>query len=102
MSETTIDKLVENKLDYYGDAKTDNFVLTQELTVEITLNEYRNLVTNKAMADERVSKAEKDKWERLNEISELKDKVKEVIRNLNRYINKYGVLKDEEEEYEDE
>lgn len=47
--ETVIRKLTDSKVNSYG-SRDDNFVIPTELTVVITLNEYRKLVTNNAEA----------------------------------------------------
>ena len=51
----------------------DNYVIPNELTVTITLNEYRKLVG--ALANKKAEDAEADKYARLTEIAELKKKV---------------------------
>jgi cell division protein FtsB len=63
----------------------DNFVANQELTVTITLNEYRKLVGSSAVTEKRISEANSEKYkaqreiEKLNkENSELKAKVYEL------------------------
>lgn len=63
------DKAVEN----YSDEK-NNYVIPYELTVTITLNEYRELLTakSKAIADDAIS----EKWKKESEIKELKERIK--------------------------
>ena len=56
----------------YGDS-VNNYVIPNELTVTITLNEYRQLIS--AIAKKRADDAEADKYARLTEIAELKKKV---------------------------
>ena len=51
----------------------DNFVANQELTVKITLNEYRNLVESKAKSQVRIDEVQHDKYERVHEIDKLKE-----------------------------
>lgn len=63
----------------YRDSE-DNYVLEGEITVTITLNEYRKLVAFHAAGESRIEDAEKDKWERNNENENLK---KEVARLKN-------------------
>ena len=50
----------------------DNFVLENELTVEITLNEYRNLIRTSATGDFRVKELEEQKSKLYIENNELK------------------------------
>lgn len=63
----------------YKDSE-NNYVLDGEITVTITLNEYRELVAFRAAGENKIENAEKDKWERNNENENLK---KEVARLKN-------------------
>jgi len=93
MENTNIDSITfDKKTDGWDTKNLDNFTAPNELTVTITLNEYRSLVSGCATSSERVRKAEDDKWERLNEITSLKKKVNELDSKLCRYISKYGSL----------
>lgn len=77
MENTTIkDVVLDKKLEScrYGDGM-NNFVADHELTVEITLNEYRELIKSKATADERIRRAEDGKWTRDKENEDLKKQV---------------------------
>ena len=42
---------------------TDNYVANQELTVTVTLNEYRRLVGNSAISERKVSEANSERYE---------------------------------------
>jgi len=53
----------------------NNFVANQELTVTITLNEYRNLIGEAAKATTRIEEANKDKYTREEENRKLKEEV---------------------------
>lgn len=53
----------------------DNFVANQELTVTITLNEYRNLIGDAAKANSKIEEANKDKYKREEENRKLKEEV---------------------------
>lgn len=64
----------------YGDS-VNNYVIPNELTVTITLNEYRQLVS--AIAKKRADDAEADKYARLTEIAELKKKVEYLAGIIN-------------------
>ena len=94
------DVILDKKLDRYGFNDND-FVADKELTVTITLNEYRDLVCENAVSSERISEAEKDKYDRNNENKTLKEKVKELERKLLEYRAEYGELKSENEESEE-
>lgn len=56
----------------YGEDR-NNFKIENELVVEITLNEYRELVSVKATKDMLVRKAEEDKYSRESENRTLKE-----------------------------
>jgi hypothetical protein len=60
------------KTDEYSSNK-DNFEIDGELTVTITLNEYRNLVSVSATKDLLVKQAESDKYTREQENRALKE-----------------------------
>ncbi|MEA4922200.1 MAG: hypothetical protein VB031_02395 [Eubacteriaceae bacterium] len=60
--------------DGYGKSGTvNNYVAEDELTVEITLAEYRDLVRDVALRDKDVKMAEEDKYERETENRNLKE-----------------------------
>ena len=77
--------VLDKKLDSYG-LNRDDFVAPSELTVTITLSEYRQLVSSKATKSYDIDKANNDKWEREEQIrllekenTELKSKLFELI-----------------------
>lgn len=71
------DVVLEKKLNTYS-SNEDNFKVSQELTVEITLNEYRGLVRSDATRKEAIDKANSDKYERENKIKELTAQVESL------------------------
>ena len=70
ITETILDK----KLDGYG-VNLNNYVASTELTVTITLEEYRNLIACKAIKEHDVEAANKGKYEREAENARLKAEV---------------------------
>ena len=64
------DVLLDKKLDRYGFDNND-FLAAGELTVTITLSEYRKLVKDVATAQARIDKAEADRYERNSENTRL-------------------------------
>ena len=73
------------EFDNYNNSE-DNFVANQELTATITMNEYRSLVTSKAIADHKIKEAQADRYELSKEIERLKAEnmsLKERIYDLN-------------------
>lgn len=65
------DVILDKKFDDYGCNK-DNFVASGELTVTITLGEYRKLVEQCATAQQRIDKANEDRYSRNSENESLK------------------------------
>ena len=78
MDESMDKKIFEFKKGTYDDANKDNFVAPAELTVTITLNEYRALVSTAANTKAKVDEANKDKYKREDEIKKLNEKIVEL------------------------
>lgn len=70
----TQDVVLDKKLSEYG--RNDDFVASQEITVTITLREYRELVSHDATREHDISKANSDKYERETKIKTLEQRVK--------------------------
>jgi hypothetical protein len=62
----------EKRVEMFGDS-VDNYTIPHELTVEITLAEYRRLLQAEAKAEANAAKA--DKWDREQEIRRLTKEV---------------------------
>lgn len=91
-------KIIQRKFNDYSDSRNvDNYIIDNELTVLITLNEYRQLVEDNAVSQSRIKAAEENRWSRGQEIEKLKEQNKELTALVNRYIKSYGMLEDEEE-----
>ena len=71
---TTINSVLEKKLDSYGSSNND-FVAAQEITVTITLNEYRDLVSFKAVGQKKIDEANSDKYTRDAENAKLREEI---------------------------
>ena len=56
----------------------NDFVLDNEITVTITLHEYRELVENNATSKARIEDANNEKWKYYRENEELKKQVAEL------------------------
>lgn len=84
MENTVVNNVVlDKKLDGYGvDSKLQNFVAPHEITVTITLSEYRELVSKAATRDADIDKANADKWTREDENKKLKEEVAELKAKL--------------------
>lgn len=79
---TIIDTITEKKLDSWSDRNLNNFSAAQELTVTITLNEYRELVSKYATAKADIDKANEDRYVRESENRKLKEEISELKAKL--------------------
>ena len=62
--------------DFNGYRNTeDNFVANQELTVTITLNEYRSLISENATYDKKVTELYSKNHDYMSQIERLKEKI---------------------------
>ena len=77
----TVDLILNKKTESYGFEKND-FVAPSEITVTITLGEYRSLITKAATADEAIRKAEADKFFRDADNKRLKEMVEALRAEL--------------------
>lgn len=99
MAEVT-ETLLMQKLESSWNRKdaVENFKEDKELTVEITLSEYRRLVGIEATTKYKIDEAEKDKYERNSENTKLKERVKQLENTIFEYRKKFGDLETESEE----
>lgn len=82
MENTTIkDVILDKKMDGYSFEKKD-FVASGEITVTITLGEYRRLIADNATAQQRIDKADEDKYSRNAENEALKKENAELKAEL--------------------
>lgn len=72
--------MADNKFSKEVDYSLDqnDFVLDNEITVTITLHEYRELVENDATSTARIDEANNEKWKYYRENEELKKQVAEL------------------------
>ena len=89
--------VLQKKIDGY---RIDNFAVPQELTVTITLSEYRELVTTKAVCDSKVSEATQARWKVETERDDLRRTLTEVKDTLERVRNDLSVANNRNEELE--
>lgn len=73
--------LLSKKLDSYNSNDND-FIASGEITVTITLSEYRELVESKARKNFEIDEANADKWKRENENAELKKEIERLKQQL--------------------
>ncbi|WP_353457599.1 hypothetical protein [Staphylococcus coagulans] len=76
----------------------DNFVANQELTVTITLNEYRNLITEKAGFEQKIDKTRNQYFEERNKVDELEKEIKSLKEKIYNLQNpcEYRTISEEE------
>ena len=70
------------KLEHFSDTIAADFVGESELTVTITLHEYRELVHSVAITDAKIKEANKDKYERDRENEQLKKENAELKQEI--------------------
>ena len=66
--------ILDKKIEHY-DWKAKDFVAEGELTITITLAEYRALIASEAVKQHEIAKANADKYERDSENARLKEEV---------------------------
>lgn len=94
-TDTLVNPVLQKKLDGYH---VDNFSVPQELTVTITLSEYRELVTTKAVCDSKVSEAMQARWKVENERDSLKTSLAEINTTLGKVRDDLAVANKKNEE----
>ncbi|EIL3010534.1 TPA: hypothetical protein ACU2IV_000264 [Staphylococcus pseudintermedius] len=60
----------------------DNFVANQELTVTITLNEYRDLISEKAKSKQKIDEARNDYYKERDKNRKLEEEVKNLKQKI--------------------
>lgn len=90
MSNSNSTQVLEKKLNGYGES--DNFVAPRELTVTITLSEYRSLVMGKGVSNKTIDDLRRQTYK-------LEQTIRELVDELNRSKNDN---KPEAEKYKDE
>lgn len=86
--------VIEKKLDYNFESK--DFSIDGELTVTITLHEYRELVSAKATAQSDIRKAEEGKYEREDQNRRLKEENAQLKAELYELQKKMGMMQNVE------
>lgn len=73
--------ILDKKIEHY-DWKAKDFVAEGELTITITLAEYRSLIASEATKQHDITKANADKYERDAENARLKEEVNSLRAKL--------------------
>lgn len=91
MDNSSVNIVLDKKLNDYN-AKNEDFLAPQELTVTISLSEYRELVRSNATRESAINEANSEKWKYRNEYGKLKEEVAELKAKL------YELTLEQEEE----
>ena len=91
------DAVLDKKMNGYG-FEENNFLAQSELTVTITLREYRDLVEKVATRDNAIKAAEADKYTRTSENEQLKKEVAALKSELYEYQKRLDGTSELEEE----
>lgn len=78
---TSVNQVLQKKLDNYN-SKLNDFVSPQEITVTITLNEYRKLISDDATSSERISAADRRRYQAIEESAKFKDEAERLRAEL--------------------
>lgn len=74
--ENATEKILNNKMqETYGYENHKNLTIDNELTVTITLYEYRELIKKVAISDNEIDKARSEKYALQRQISTLEEKI---------------------------
>lgn len=97
MENTVVNNVVlDKKLDgYVSSSELHNFIAPQEITVTITISEYRELVKKVATAQTDIDKAESDRYERNRKIEALEKENAELKAKIYELQNKEEKSNDE-------
>lgn len=87
--------ILDKKMDSYN-FESNNYIAEGEIVITITLNEYRNLISEVAKKQVDIEKANKDKYARDSENEKLRKEVNDLRSQLFELTRK----KDEESEEE--
>ena len=87
--------VLQKKIDGY---RVDNFAVPQELTVTVTLSEYRELVANNAVRESKVDEAVQARWKVEKERDDLRSTLTEIKDTLERVRNDLSVANNRNEE----
>lgn len=101
MENVTIkDVVFDKKADNYR-FNSNDYVATSEITVTITLAEYRELVTAKAIADRKIEEANAERYERNSENNTLKSEnasLKAELYEIRKKLEEKNIINEESEE----
>ena len=96
MEKTVVNNVIlDKKLEgYVSSSELHNFIAPQEITVTITISEYRELVKRVATAQTDIDKANADRWTREDENKKLKEEVLALKTKLYELQNNMNTAKE--------
>lgn len=97
MEEELNKKLLEKEIENYN-FESINYKKFNEIMVQITLKEYRELIQEKATKNQDIERAEKDKYTREDENIKFKEEIKRLNDIIFEYRKQFGELQKEEED----
>lgn len=95
------DIVLKKKFEDYN-VNPDNYRAAHENMVEITLNEYRNLVAKNAVSQSDISKAESDRYARNQENEKLKKENERLMAEIYELKKQFDELKEQIKSAEEE
>lgn len=96
MDNSSVNIVLDKKLNDYN-AKNEDFLAPQELTVTISLSEYRNLVSSNATREAAINEANSERWKYKNENEKLKEEVAKLKGQLYELTTEYELAMEKEE-----
>lgn len=100
MEDTIMNKILDKKMDY-RDTTDKDFELPNELTVRITLREYRELVSGIASKKHDIEEARNAKWKVEDENRRLKEENENLRKKLVELMTPCQSAEDMEEQEEE-
>lgn len=79
INEEVVKEVMKSKSNFYDNRGKYNFVIPTEITVTITLDEYRKLIEDTALANDEKSKLNRKIWDLEEQVRQLKNKLLKAL-----------------------
>lgn len=79
INEEVVKEVMKSKSNCYDNRGKYNFVIPTEITVTITLDEYRKLIEDTALANDEKSKLNRKIWDLEEQVRQLKNKLLKAL-----------------------
>lgn len=79
INEEVVKEVMKSKSNCYDNRGKYNFVIPTEITVTITLDEYRKLIEDTALANDEKSKLNRRIWDLEEQVRQLKNKLLKAL-----------------------